>query len=195
MTRPSPLVVAVLGAYAALIGASLLFAVPAGVRMAERFVDFGRELVVILPAAFVLIGLFEVWIPRGAVERHLGAVGARPLQWLWMILLASTTVGGLYVALPVAAALRDKGARLGLVFSYLGLSGVCRIPMTLFEMSFLGPGFTVVRYLVSVPLVIVTSEWLGTQLERRGYEMPGPAEASAGAKASAAGSKGFGGRR
>jgi uncharacterized membrane protein YraQ (UPF0718 family) len=195
MTRPSPLVVAALGAYAALIGGAALFAVPAGIRMAESFFDFGRELVVILPAAFVLIGLFEVWVPRGAVERHLGTGGARPLQWLWMIVLASTTVGGIYVALPVAAALRGKGARLGLVFSYLALAGVCRIPMTLFEISFLGPAFTVVRYLVSVPLGIVTSEWLGTQLERRGYEMPGPAVAPARAGARQARSRGSEGRR
>ena len=74
---------------------------------------------------------------------------------------------------PVAASLRGQGARLGLVLAYLGLAGVCRVPMALFEASFLGPAFTVVRFAVSLPLVILVSELLGAWLERRGYETPG----------------------
>ena len=52
--------------------------------------------------------------------------------------------------------------------------------MTLFEISFLGVPFTVIRYVVSVPLVILASEVLGSRLERTGYEMTSPAEGSEG---------------
>ena len=169
--RPSPALLVFLGLYGAAVAAALLFDVPLGLEAGRNFLAFAREMVFIIPAAFVVIGLFEVWVPREAVERHLGHDGKRFLQWFWMVVLASTTVGGLYVSFPIAAALRHKGARLGVVLSYIGLSGVCRIPMTLFEISFLGVPFTVIRYVVSIPLVILVSELLGAALERRGFEM------------------------
>jgi len=102
------------------------------------------------------------------VERHLGEqAGLR--AHLWAVLLAGTTVGGLYVAFPVAAALQRKGARLAFLFTYIGASGVCRIPMTLFEASFLGIEFTLIRYALAVPLIILSSELMGGYLQRREY--------------------------
>lgn len=136
----------------------------------ENVLLFAKDLVGILPAAFILIGLFEVWVPGDMVKRHLGE-GSGLLSYLWVFLLAGTTVGGLYVAFPVAQALYKKDARLGVVFTYLGFSGVCRIPMTLFEMSFMGWKYTLLRYGVSVPLIIITSEILGRALARRGYRI------------------------
>lgn len=162
-----------LGAVAVAVAVAAALGAPVAVRAAAGFVSFGRDMATVLPAAFVAIGLFEVWVPRAAVERHLGRRDRRWAQWFWMVLLAGTSVGGLYVALPVAASLCGKGARLGLVLTYLGLAGVCRVPMALFEASFLGPAFTVVRFAVSLPLVILVSELLGAWLERRGYAMPG----------------------
>ena len=172
--RLSPAVVVFLSLYGAFVVLALLFDIPVGLEVGRNFADFAGEMVFVIPSAFVLIGLFEVWVPRKAVERHLGEDGARLAQWFWMLMLAGTSVGGLYVAFPIAAALRQKGARLGVVLSYIGLSGVSRIPMTLFEISFLGVPFTVIRYLVSVPLVILFSEFLGSRLERRSFEMANP---------------------
>lgn len=172
--RVAPAVVVFLCLYVGLIVAAFLFDIPVGIQIARNFADFSREMIFIIPATFVLIGLFEIWVPRKAVERHLGEDGSRLAQWFWMLMLAGTAVGGLYVAFPIAAALRHKGARFGVVLSYIGLSGVSRIPMTLFEISFLGVPFTVIRYLVSVPLVILFSELFGTWLERRDFTMADP---------------------
>lgn len=172
--RVSPAVVIFLSLYCALLLLSFLFDISVGMEVGQNFADFAGEMVLVIPAAFVLIGLFEIWVPRKAVERHLGEDGSRLAQWFWMLMLAGTAVGGLYVAFPIAAALRHKGARFGVVLSYIGLSGVSRIPMTLFEISFLGLPFTGIRYLVSVPLVIFFSELLGSWLERRGFEMANP---------------------
>ncbi|MFP4210881.1 MAG: hypothetical protein ACLFR8_06545 [Alkalispirochaeta sp.] len=172
--RVSPSVLAFLVLYGTFVVAAFLFEIPFGIAVGTNFGDFAREMVFVVPAAFVLIGLFEVWVPRATVERHLGEKGSRPAQWFWMLMLAGTAVGGLYVAFPIAAALHRKGARLGAVLSYIGLSGVSRIPMTLFEISFLGVPFTLIRYFVSVPLVILSSELLGTWLERRGFKIADP---------------------
>jgi uncharacterized membrane protein YraQ (UPF0718 family) len=156
---------------------SLMADVGLGAAAGGQLLRFGGEMVQIIPFAFVLIGLFEVWVPARIVERHLGS-GAGLRAHLWGILLAGTTVGGLYVSFPVAAALQHKGARLPFLFTYIGASGVCRIPMTLFEASFLGIEFTLMRYAIAVPLIVLSSELLGRWLEQRGFiisqeELPG----------------------
>ena len=122
----------------------------------------------VLPCAFILIGLFEVWIKRETVEKHFGQeAGIR--GHIWAVLLAGTIVGGLYVAFPFAYSLHSKGARLSVIFTYLGASAICRIPMAIFEVSFMGIKFTAIRLLVSLPLVIITSILLGDYLVKRGY--------------------------
>jgi uncharacterized membrane protein YraQ (UPF0718 family) len=157
-------------AFAVFVGVSLAADLQIGVRAGENLLRFAREMALIVPSAFVLIGLFEAWVPQHAIERHVGPdTGFR--GHLWATLLAGSTVGGLMVAFPVAFALRGKGARFGVVFSYLGSAGVVRVPMTFFEISFLGVPFTLLRYAVALPLVVLTAELLGRVLERRGYEM------------------------
>ncbi len=156
--------------FALFILGSFIFRFQFGITAGRHFLDFGSEMIRIVPFAFILIGLFEVWVPKHVVERHLGEqAGLR--AHLWAVLLAGTTVGGLYVAFPVAAALQRKGARLSFLFTYIGASGVCRIPMTLFEASFLGIEFTLIRYLTAVPLIVVTSELLGAYLQRHSYQI------------------------
>jgi uncharacterized membrane protein YraQ (UPF0718 family) len=147
---------------------SLGFGFEPGERIAEGFASFSLDMLRILPFAFILIGLFEVWVRKETVEKYLGE-GSGMEGHVWALALSGTTVGGLYVAFPVAYSLFSKGARLGVVFSYVGASAICRVPMAIFEASFMGVKFTAIRLLVSVPIVIVTSELLGRYLTRRGY--------------------------
>ncbi len=149
---------------------SLLVEFSPGLEIGRNFASFSVDMLQVLPAAFVLVGLFEVWVKKETVEKHLGQEsGAR--GYLWAILLSATTVGGLYLAFPVAYALYSKGARLSVIFTYIGAAAICRIPMAVFEASFLGIKFTAIRWLVSLPLVIVTSIVLGKYLDRRDYRI------------------------
>lgn len=167
--RRNLLLLAFLAAYGIALWLLVLLDVPIGAEAARSLASFGRTMAVILPAAFVLIGLFEVWVPRSVVERHVGE-GSGILSYVWAILLAGTTIGGVYVSFPVAYALHHKGARLGFVLAYITLSGVARIPMTLFEVSTLGIEFTVIRYVIAVPMVILISHLWGSRLEKRNYD-------------------------
>ncbi|MFP4364043.1 MAG: permease [Spirochaetia bacterium] len=144
-----------------------------GLTAGEHFLSFLWDMARIVPFAFILIGLFEVWVPRKKIEKHLGE-NSGLIAHLWVFLLAGTTVGGLYLAFPIAYSLYKKGANLRIVFSYLGSAAVCRIPMTLFEASFLGLQFTLLRYAVSIPLIIVTAELLGRHLQKTGFSMSSP---------------------
>ncbi len=170
MKRSTILKILLIASYFIFIGVSWLIGFNPGQQIGQNFAVFSVDMLKILPGAFILIGLFEVWVKRETVERHLGEEsGFR--GYLWMILLGSTAVGGLYLAFPVAYTLYNKGAKLSVIFTYLGAAAICRIPMTIFEASFLGIKFTAIRWLVSLPLVIITSILLGNYLTRRGYRV------------------------
>jgi len=170
MKRSTLIKILVIASYLIFLLGSWLTGFNPGQQIGQNFTSFSVDMLKILPGAFILVGLFEVWVKRETVERHLGEEsGLR--GYLWMILLASTTVGGLYLAFPVAYALYSKGARLSVIFTYLGAAAICRIPMAIFEASFLGIKFTVIRWLVSLPLVIIMSILLGNYLTRRGYQI------------------------
>jgi len=141
-----------------------------GKEIGHNFVFFSVDMLKILPCAFILIGLFEVWVKRETVEKHFGErSGIR--GYIWAILMAGTTVGGLYVAFPVAYSLYSKGAKLSVIFTYIGASAICRVPMGIFEASFLGIKFTAIRLFVSLPLVILSSILLGAYLTKRNYQV------------------------
>jgi len=144
-----------------------------GFELGERLFDiqgqYLKTLLLLLPPVFILIGLFEVWIPRKTIEKHFGeshGIG----DWFWLMLVSATIVGGLYVSLPLAYTLYQKGTRLRLVYGFLGFSTICRIPMTFFEASFLGLKFTLIRYAIALPLVIISALLIERMTGERGCE-------------------------
>lgn len=150
--------------------ASLLLKYRPGLEIGANLIEFSLYLVKILPCAFILIGLFEVWVKKETIEKHMGA-GSGIKSYLWATALASMTVGGIYVALPVASSLHEKGADLEVIFTYIGIAGVARIPMTLFEALFLGIGFAIWRRLFIFPLIVESSIILGRYLKKKNYKL------------------------
>lgn len=156
--------------YFAFIISSFVIGFKPGKLIGHNFIIFSIEMFKILPCAFILIGLFEVWVKKESVEKHLGK-DSGAIGYFWIILFAGTTVGGLYVAFPVAYSLFKKGAKLSVIFTYIGASAICRIPMTIFESSFMGIKFSLIRLTVSIPLVVLSSIWLGNYLEKGNYRI------------------------
>ncbi len=156
--------------YTLFIIVSFIFGFKPGKDISFNFVSFLLNMTKVLPCAFILIGLFEVWVKRELVERHLG-IESGFRGYIWAVLLAGTTVGGLYMSFPVAYTLYNKGAKLSIIFTYIGASAICRVPMSIFESSFIGIKFTMIRMFVSLPLVIGTSILLGDYLTRRNYKI------------------------
>lgn len=170
MKRNNILRIAFISLYITFVIGSWTWGFNPGKEISHSFATFSLDMLKILPGAFILIGLFEVWVRRETVEKHLGErSGAR--GYLWAVLLSGTMVGGLYVAFPVAYSLYSKGAKLSVIFTYLGAAAICRVPMIIFEASFMGIKFTAIRLLVSLPLVILTSVLLGAYLTKRGYKI------------------------
>ena len=173
MKRSTVINITAISIYFVFIIISMLMGYEPGKEIGHNFISFSIDMLKLLPGAFILIGLFEVWVKRETIEKHFGEKSGIK-GYLWAILLSSTTVGGLYLALPVAYSLYGKGAKLSVIFTYIGASAICRVPMTIFEASFLGIKFSAIRLLVSIPLVIVTSMLLGNYLTKRGYKIMTP---------------------
>nr|WP_281415074.1 permease [Fusibacter paucivorans] len=110
----------------------------------------------LFPPAFVLVGLFMIWVNKETVEKFFGEASGI-MGYVAAIALACTTLYPFVVVLPMGAALSKKGARLSIVLTYLGATAICRIPMTIFEASYLGIKFSMIRYAVSLPLIILSS--------------------------------------
>lgn len=170
MKRNNIVKIAIISSYVVFVVISWVFGYDPGREISHNFASFSLDMLKILPCAFILIGLFEVWIKKETVEKHFGEKSGMK-GYLWGVLLAGTTVGGLYVAFPVAYSLYSKGAKLSFIFTYIGASAICRVPMTIFEASFLGIKFTAIRLLLAIPLVIVSSMLLGDYLRKRNYKI------------------------
>lgn len=138
----------------ALISAVLKFQF--GIDLLKSYWEYVKFILAIMPGVFILIGLFKVWVKNETIVKHMGhESGIR--GFVLAIALAFTCIGGLFAALPIAKQLYDKGSRMSVILTYLGASCVCRIPMTLWEASLLGAEFTAIRYLVSIPLIVISS--------------------------------------
>lgn len=141
-----------------------------GKAITQNFINYTLNIIKIFPFAFILIGLFEVWVKKETVEKHLGEDGGM-LSYLWAVLLGGSTIGPMLVSLPIAQTLYNKGARLSVIFTYISAASIYRIPMTIFEASYLGIKFTIIRYAVSLPLVILSSVMLGNYYQKKGLKM------------------------
>src|SRR4030042_4712104 len=71
-----------------------------GKELGNSFFSYSMEIAKILPFAFVLIGLVEVWVKKETIEKHLGEKAGIKSHIL-AILLGGMTIGPMIVALPV----------------------------------------------------------------------------------------------
>ncbi len=142
-----------------------------GIRVWNNFLVFAKDMVLILPPAFILIGLFDVWAKKESVEKHFGSTSS-PIRFVWSILLASTTVGGTFVAFPLANSLYNKGAKYSSIFTYVTSASLFMIPMTVMEASMLGIKFSAIRLIASIPFIIGGSIILEKYLNKLDYKLP-----------------------
>jgi len=129
--------------------------------------DYLVEMVVILIPVAVMMGLFEVWVPKQLIGKYLG----RESGWkgiLLALLFGTAPTGPLYVAFPIAAMLLKKGASPLNVVVFLNTWAAIKIPQLLVEARFLGPSFMLVRLALTVPSAILMGWLIQKGIERSG---------------------------
>ncbi|TYB31135.1 MAG: hypothetical protein FXF47_05720 [Candidatus Mcinerneyibacterium aminivorans] len=157
--------------FVAFIGISFLIDFNFGQNMGRNFYIFAKDMVLILPPAFILIGLFDVWVSRKTVENSFGKKSG-VMKYIYAIGLAATTVGGTFVAFPVANALYHKGAGYDSIITYVTAASLFMIPMSIMEASILGIKFTALRLGLSIPLIIISANILKFIFNKNNYKLP-----------------------
>ena len=131
----------------------------------NNFWSFLKEMILALPVMFILIGLFDVWVSKEKVQKHIGkASGIKGV--LLIIILAFMQAGPMYAAFPVAYILWKKGTSPTNIFIYLSSASIAKIPMLSFEIGFLGLKFSLLRILISIPVFIVLSMIMGKYFDK-----------------------------
>lgn len=115
----------------------------------------------ILPPVFILLGLFDAWVPRERVTALIGEKSGIVGAGL-SIFLGSFAAGPLYLAFPIAETLLKKGTGLFNVFLFVGAWSTMKLPMLMFEMQSLGLRFALVRYAMSFLGIF----WIAWAVER-----------------------------
>jgi uncharacterized membrane protein YraQ (UPF0718 family) len=156
-----------------LIGLSYLFDFAAGEKIGINFWMFFKEMILFLPLMFILVGLFDVWVPREKIEKHIGGESGWKGTGL-VILLATLQAGPLYGAFPFAYILWKKGCSIRNIFIYLGAFATIKIPMLTFEIGFLGLKFSLLRTLITLPVFILIGYLMEWYLKDKGFEVKQP---------------------
>jgi len=121
---------------------------------------FFLEMIAILPAIMILVGFFSVWVSKDLVMKYLG----RQSGWkggALAILFGALPTGPLYVAFPIAAALKAKGASVANIVIFLTAWACIKIPQEMVEWQFLGFKFMLLR----LALTIVAAFLMGAIIE------------------------------
>jgi uncharacterized membrane protein YraQ (UPF0718 family) len=123
------------------------------------------EMLSILPPILILVGLFEVWVPKSMIEKFMGETSG----WkgvLAALFVGTAGMGPLYVAFPLGVSLLRKGASIINVSIFLYVWAAIKIPMILFEIKSLGLEFAVVRLALTIPCILAISGLLGLLVKR-----------------------------
>ncbi|MFW5843024.1 MAG: permease [Spirochaetota bacterium] len=136
-----------------------------------------REMLLVVPPIFVLLGLLDVWVSREKLMRYMGtSAGIRGTVIAFV--MGSAAAGPLYAAFPVATVLMRKGSSFFNVMVFVGAWSTTKLPMFLFEYSALGPAFALTRLGANVPAIVLMSLILSRLVSDDQYRsiVPAPTE-------------------
>jgi len=112
------------------------------------------EMLEILPAVFIVMGLVEVWVSRDTIIGIFGK-GAGLKGRLASVLVGSFSAGPIYAAFPVCYTLLKKGSSVSNIVIILSAWAVVKTPMLIVEAQFMGLSFMFTRYIFTVPAIIL----------------------------------------
>jgi len=123
--------------------------------------DFFLEILFILPAVMVLMGLFAVFVRKDLVVSLLGKEsGLKGV--LIAVIMGALPTGPLYVAFPIASTLLKRGARILNIVVFLTAWSCIKIPQEIVEIEFLGFRFMLTRLFLTILFAIL----MGFVIER-----------------------------
>ncbi len=124
-----------------------------------------KEMMVILPAVMILMGLFMVWVSKDVVLKYMGKTSG--LKGVFVsIFLGALPTGPLYAAFPLALALKNKGASITNIIIFLSAWACIKIPQELVEIQFLGLKFMMARLVLTIIFVTIMGKIIENIIEK-----------------------------
>ena len=132
-----------------------------------------KEMLLILPPVFILLGLLDVWVPRDTMVKFMGE-GSGIIGGILAFMLGSAAAGPLYVVFPVAAAFLKKDVKFFNILILIGAWSSTKFPMLMFEYTSMGQQFTLTRLSMNIPIIIfiafIINKFLGEKEIEKIYE-------------------------
>lgn len=128
-----------------------------------------KEMLLVIPPIFVLLGLLDVWVPRETMMKYMGKdSGIKGV--VLSIIIGSVAAGPLYGAFPVATVFMKKGVKFSNILIFIGAWSTTKIPMFLFELTSLGARFAITRLLIDIPGIILIAIILSKLIPKKEVE-------------------------
>lgn len=112
------------------------------------------QMLSVLPAIMILLGLLDVWIPKEYFIKYMG-LNSGIIGIALAFLIAFFSAGPMYAAFPFTALLIKKGVKFSNIIIFLNAWCVTKFSTLLFEISSLGYEFTLIRLIIDIPGVII----------------------------------------
>lgn len=128
-----------------------------------------REMLLVIPPVFLILGLLDVWVPRELMVRYMGE-GSGLKGVVLAFILGSAAAGPLYGAFPIASVFMKKGVKFTNILIFIGAWSTTKIPMFLFEVESLGARFAFTRLAVDIPGIIIIAWILSKLLSKNAVE-------------------------
>ncbi len=126
--------------------------------------NYFLEMVMILPAVMVIMGLFSVFVSKELVVKYLGKTsGIKGI--LLAVFFGALPTGPLYIAFPLAVALRSKGASVSNIVIFLSAWACIKLPQELVELQFLGIKFMAARLALTILFVAIMGIFIEKLIE------------------------------
>jgi uncharacterized membrane protein YraQ (UPF0718 family) len=129
-----------------------------------------KEMFLLIPPIFIIMGLMDVWVPKETLIRYMGH-GSGVIGLLIAFVLGTVAAGPLYVAFPMGVLLLKKGAKLSNVIFFLGVWSSTKLPIVLFEAASIGVNFTLIHIGISIPLYLLTAFYIEKSVSKEAISL------------------------
>jgi uncharacterized membrane protein YraQ (UPF0718 family) len=148
-----------------LLGLMFIFKFDAGLRATDVIIYSFKEILLVLPPIFILIGLLDVWVPKETMIKYMGE-GSGFKGILLAFFFGTVAAGPLYGAFPVAADIMKKHVKFSNIIILIGAWSTTKIPMLLFEISSLGFKFALSRLVINILVIIIIAYAMGMLIKK-----------------------------
>lgn len=112
------------------------------------------QMLEVLPPIMIMLGLMDVWVSKEKMIKYMGVDSG--IKGIGLsIFFASIAAGPMYAAFPFIPVLIRKEVKFSNIILFMNAWCVTKISTLLFEISGLGVRFTLLRFIVDLPGIII----------------------------------------